>query len=163
MCSVWSLMAAMPRFSPSISSLTVRNSASFCPTLRVCSSIGRLRQLLVLLLGDLARLTNLFGNHVAGDVFDHDGRARLDCEPLMAGGAEEPPRVLTDRLVVVEGQPDDLCARGLRALADERRRPLQSHLVGRSLDPLIRLPERRLVQRNPLLGDVCLHDRRTTP
>src|SRR3954452_12961281 len=156
-------MAAIPRFSPSICSLTVRNSASFSPTLRVCSSIGGLRQLPVLLLGDLGRVANLLGDHVGGGLFDHDGRARLDCEPLMAGGAEESPRGLTDRLVVVEGQPDDLCARGLRALADERRRTLQTHLLGRSLDALIRLPERRLVQRNPLLRDVCLHDRRTTP
>jgi hypothetical protein len=104
--------------------------------------------------GDLAGASDLVENDVARELCDDHGRAGLDGYPLVAGRAEEPPRVPAQVAVDLEAQLDDLDALRVRALADERHAAVQVHVAGRVLDALVRIAKRRLVERDALVGEI---------
>ena len=90
--------------------------------------------------GELAGDTDLLNDRqLAGDSDDPLSRRR-DGRRFVAGDVEEAARVLPDRFVLVEAEPDDLGAVSVGAFADERDRPKHCELVGGGLDRFILCP-----------------------
>src|SRR3954451_8010765 len=136
--TAWSPGSAAP--SATICSLTAPNSASLA-AIRSSRSDIRARPL-VELSDDFCRLTQFLHHDVAVVSLD-DPAVRPGCG-LVADRVQETRRVGTDRLVLLQAHQDQLRARLVGALADERH-DLNAELLGGRFDRLVRLPERRIV------------------
>src|SRR3954451_3687632 len=136
--SAWSPGSAAP--SATICSLTAPNSASLAASRSSRSDI-RARPL-VELSDDLGRRPQFLHYDVAVVSLD-DPAVRPGCG-LVAARVQETRRVGTDCVVLVEAQQDQLRARFVGALADERH-DLNAELVGGRFDRLVRFPKRCVV------------------
>src|SRR3954451_12871769 len=136
--TAWSPGSAAP--SATICSLTAPNSASLA-AIRSSRSDIRARPL-VELSDDLGRRPQFLHHDVA--VVSLDDPAVRPGRALVADRVQEMRRVGTDRLVLQHAQRDQLRARFVGALADDRH-DLNAELVGGRFDRLVRFPERRVV------------------
>src|SRR5438132_2140955 len=129
-------------------SLTSRKTASFRPIRFARAASGSWA--IVELLDELGGATDLLDDRVAGLFLDD----HLVLSRVVAQCVQEPAWVSPDHLVLDDRELEDLRALGVGALADER------YLVGdpvggrRSSDPLVRVPERHVVPRDPLGAEI---------
>src|SRR3954453_15215180 len=141
--SAWSPGSAAP--SATICSLTAPNSASLAASRSSRSDI-RARPL-VELSDDLGRRPEFLHNDVA--VVSLDDPAVRPGRGLGADRVQETRRGGTDCFVLLQAQQDQLRARFVGALADERH-DLNAEFVGGRFDLLVRGPEGRVVAGHTL-------------